>query len=327
MADGIGSLGFELAEICVAESVDRARSVLQVLMNATGAVAGLLAGPDGVRTGPVLAVQEYSPPLVEAITGDFTRGPSYRALADDPVRPLRSWRDVGEEFVSSAMTRDLLIPAGYRGGVSMRIVDETDGYVGDLHLSTTCRSRPTESGMVALHRVRPILAGLCRSELPRTEPVHGTGDDASVQTVARLIVCSDGRVETLLAPGGPEGSRLRALAASLSRVRDRRDVRCLWSAADGRPFRVQVRYFPDGASVTVLDAPVPYGLTHRETEVLSYVWAGLSNYSISIRTGVRERTVAAHVSSILAKTGTSSRARAAVLAEREGLVWAGLLAN
>jgi len=60
------------------------------------------------------------------------------------------------------------------------------------------------------------------------------------------------------------------------------------------------------------------GLTPREREVLVHITAGRSNREIARALQVSEKTVKAHVSSVLAKLGVQDRTQAAVLAVRHG---------
>jgi len=62
------------------------------------------------------------------------------------------------------------------------------------------------------------------------------------------------------------------------------------------------------------------GLTAREVEVLRLVAAGGSNRAIAAELFLSERTVARHVSNILAKLDVPSRSAATAYAFRQGLV-------
>ena len=64
----------------------------------------------------------------------------------------------------------------------------------------------------------------------------------------------------------------------------------------------------------------PDGLSIREVEVLRLVAAGRSNAQIADQLVISVNTVQHHVSSILAKTGCSSRTEAASYAHRRGLI-------
>jgi two-component system, NarL family, response regulator LiaR len=65
--------------------------------------------------------------------------------------------------------------------------------------------------------------------------------------------------------------------------------------------------------------PVEEPLTEREVEVLKLVGRGLSNQNIADLLSISERTVRAHVSSILNKLHLANRTQAALYAVREGL--------
>ncbi|HEV8559778.1 MAG TPA: response regulator transcription factor [Actinophytocola sp.] len=61
------------------------------------------------------------------------------------------------------------------------------------------------------------------------------------------------------------------------------------------------------------------GLTHRESEVLSFIVTGVSNRGIAQRLVVGEETVKSHLRSIYRKLEVSDRAGAVAVALREGI--------
>jgi branched-chain amino acid transport system substrate-binding protein len=74
------------------------------------------------------------------------------------------------------------------------------------------------------------------------------------------------------------------------------------------------------AVVTLIHEKPPYGLTHREVDVLTLMTGGLSNREIAARLVTGTRTIATHVEHIFEKTEVSSRAAAAVLATEQGIL-------
>ncbi len=61
-------------------------------------------------------------------------------------------------------------------------------------------------------------------------------------------------------------------------------------------------------------------LTDREKDVLRQIARGRSNKEIALELAIAEKTVKAHVSSVLSKLGINSRTQAALVAIRSGLV-------
>ena len=79
--------------------------------------------------------------------------------------------------------------------------------------------------------------------------------------------------------------------------------------------------------LTTTSAPVPIGkapdherLTPRESEVLTYLSKGFTIKEIASLMGIKWFTVNDHIKSIYKKLNVSSRAEAAVLASKQGLV-------
>ncbi len=61
-------------------------------------------------------------------------------------------------------------------------------------------------------------------------------------------------------------------------------------------------------------------LTEREMDVLRHIARGCSNKEIALNLSIAEKTVKAHVGSILSKLGATSRTQAALVAIQNGLV-------
>ncbi len=77
---------------------------------------------------------------------------------------------------------------------------------------------------------------------------------------------------------------------------------------------------PNSRSVWIEAAPECERLTPRETEVLTYLSKGFTIKEIASLMGIKWFTVNDHIKSIYKKLNVSSRAEAAVLASKQGLV-------
>ena len=75
-----------------------------------------------------------------------------------------------------------------------------------------------------------------------------------------------------------------------------------------------------GAAGYLLEELTTDPLTPREREVLGLIGRGMANKVIARELSLSEKTVKAHVSSILAKLGVTDRTQAALYAVRAGLV-------
>src|ERR671910_2371485 len=95
-------------------------------------------------------------------------------------------------------------------------------------------------------------------------------------------------------------------------------IRAIKGAADG-----QVQLAPEAAARLMREVRAPESpeeLTERETEVLKLLARGKADKQIARELYVEEKTVKAHVSSIMRKLGVQSRTHAALQAVRAGLV-------
>jgi NarL family two-component system response regulator LiaR len=164
-------------------------------------------------------------------------------------------------------------------------------------------ARELRPHVVLMDLLMPVMdgiaaTGMIRAELPEVEVIALTSvlEDASVSGAVRA---------------GAIGYLLKNTEAD--------DLgRAIKAAADG-----QVQLAPEAASrlmreVRAPESPEP--LTERETEVLELMARGKANKQISHALYIGEKTVKAHVSSILSKLGVQSRTQAALHAVRTGLV-------
>jgi DNA-binding CsgD family transcriptional regulator len=219
---------------------------------------------------------------------------------------------------------DCLIPAGFREGLGVPLVEPGGTYLGMLSLLFSNAEPPPAAMRDIVGRLAPLIArgvSPTRSLLATARLVH--------DAVSGVVLLRDGTSYPL--PGLEDSSLLLSEAMVVETAR--RSLLAghvyqsfMWPTRDGTS--------PEHARMTVLAATdVPAfvlgtilltprvdcrGLTPRELEVLGLVVDGRSNQQIATRLAVTPRTVAAHVEHILHKLAAPSRTQAAVQAEREG---------
>lgn len=123
---------------------------------------------------------------------------------------------------------------------------------------------------------------------------------------------------------GSVGEAVRAGAAGyvLKTTDAQKLLRAITTVAEGRVYLT-----PEAATRLAGDmrVPSPAGdatgdLTRRQRDVLALLARGHANKRIALELGIAEKTVKAHVSTILAKLGATSRTQAALHALRAGIV-------
>jgi NarL family two-component system response regulator LiaR len=164
-------------------------------------------------------------------------------------------------------------------------------------------ARDLKPDVVLMDLIMPVMDGIrateaIRSELPEVEVIALTSvlEDASVTGAVKA-----GAIGYLLKDTDAEELK-----------------RAIQAAAQGR-----VHLAPEAAARLMREVRAPESpeeLTERETEVLKFLARGKANKQIASALFVSEKTVKAHVSSILMKLGVQSRTQAALHAVRRGLV-------
>jgi len=270
----------------------------------------------------LLANAGYAEPLLEHFHGDEFAASLTELGMFESGRPHRM-RDVTGDKLAVRTIAELLLPAGYREGLTMCLRTFDGRVTGLLNLSTDDERHPTDDAAAAMGALCATLANVAdatqsaRFLLELVEP-----------SSAAVALGHDGTVVSLPGVAGhplfEEPSRLLRVARRLA-AQDRRGTRFLWPAQERRWHRVAVTPCRDGmdssaAVVSVAPGPVGVDLTRRELEVLTMVTSGWSNGEIGARLSISPRTVGTYVEQILGKLGVPTRAAAAARAVAEGLI-------
>ena len=164
-------------------------------------------------------------------------------------------------------------------------------------------AREAKPDVVLMDLLMPVMDGI-----EATRAIKAAMPD--VEVVALTSVLEDGSVAGAV-KAGAIGYLLKGTDAGELH-------RAIRAAAEGR-----VHLAPEAAArlmreVRSPESPEP--LTGRETEILRLLARGRSNRQISSELFIEEKTVKAHVSSVLRKLGVKSRTQAALHAVRAGVV-------
>ncbi|GAA4546244.1 helix-turn-helix transcriptional regulator [Pseudonocardia xishanensis] len=207
----------------------------------------------------------------------------------------------------------IILPSGFRDGVTQCLFAADGRYVGMLNASSLDARHPDDDTVALLGLLAADLGAALDPVPPPPSLAARLGDGAT----EGLLVGPGGRVQPLSTRPRPElvaaGS---PLAAELDRVHG--PVRRLVVQGDAA---IEVDLYRTDTGVVVLHREVqaPDGLTPRELQVLAGVAAGRSNGEIGADLGIGARTVATHVEHVLGKTGCRNRAAAAARAAGWGL--------
>jgi NarL family two-component system response regulator LiaR len=157
--------------------------------------------------------------------------------------------------------------------------------------------------VVLMDLLMPVMDGISATEKIRAEL-------PDVEVIALTSVLEDASVTGAVRAG--------AIGYLLKDTDSEELSRAIKAAAAGR-----VHLAPEAAARLMREVRAPdspEALTDREAEVLRLLARGKANKQIASSLYVSEKTVKAHVSSILMKLGVQSRTQAALYAVRAGLV-------
>jgi two-component system, NarL family, response regulator LiaR len=157
--------------------------------------------------------------------------------------------------------------------------------------------------VVLMDLLMPVMDGISATEKIRAEL-------PDVEVIALTSVLEDASVTGAVRAG--------AIGYLLKDTDSEELSRAIKAAAAGR-----VHLAPEAAARLMREVRAPESpeaLTDREAEVLKLLARGKANKQIASSLYVSEKTVKAHVSSILMKLGVQSRTQAALYAVRSGLV-------
>ena len=238
-------------------------------------------------------------------------------------RPMRM-RDLPGDPGDVLTVSEVLLPAGFREGLTMCLFTRSGVFTGLLNLSTDDRRYPGDRARDAIAALNETLANVvdvtqsCRTLASLLDP--GTPALALAADGTPLELAGSDR-GAALADGSP---LLEVLAGQVPT--DGHECRFLWPGGESGWYRVRIVPCLDEAGgrslalVTVRPCDHVLGLTRREIEVLTHLAGGASNPAIARVLHVSPRTVATHVEHILEKLDVSTRAAAAGRAVREALV-------
>jgi len=302
---------------------ERAREALDALRPLVPFVGAELAAWDPVGERFDGLVQEgYSHGVARHLIGAELVAECVELGMTRSGRPMRM-RDVPERArVREGTIGRLLLPSGFREGLTMCLRSRDGRLVGLLHLSVDDERHPSDLACDTIGALNGALARLCDatgSLLALRRLLAGDRPAIGLTAGGAVVPLPGVARPPLLAPGAPalEVARRAVAEAALGG-----EERFLWPDERGGYARVDAIACREPA-LTALVAVEPaadvHGLTRRELEVLTLLAAGDSNEAIARRLVISPRTAGKHVERVLEKLAAPTRAAAAVRAAREGL--------
>lgn len=237
-------------------------------------------------------------------------------------KPLRM-KDVPGDPLDTWVIGEILVPAGYREGLTMCLRTNDGRVTGVINLSTETKDHPSELA-------RDSIGYLCHALGSVADMTQSTKWLAQVAGEGKTAVGLDERGEAVAFSGSshPElfhpGSELLKAAQDL--VRQKICGAFIWPADSQGEGWFRVSVIPvagkhhDLTAVVTLDSADVRHMSVRELEVLTLAAQGMSNREIASALFISDRTVQTHIEHTLVKLSASNRAAAAATAAQRGLL-------
>lgn len=294
------------------EAIDHLREIVPY------ASAALFAWDPFTESHCAIANIGYGPKTLGYLGDEhYERCRAYRTMRTADPRPTR-WCDNSFEYSKTFPAEQVFTPAGYVEGLTACLFSDDGRYTGALHLSTDDTRYPSDEARDMIEWLQPILAAVCdltRTAAALASMLEPQGNAAGLSPEGELFALP-GRTP------GPHLLQSSSLSRKLRHMVQRNQTNRGFFWRDEANEWHRVRIFSTSLTRVVCErtAPLPYGLTPRELEVLTLMTDGCSNRAIADHLVLSVRTVNTHVEHVLEKLDSSSRVACATRAVEEGLM-------
>lgn len=298
---------------------DRSQTLLDVLASRVNSSASAIALWDPFTKSHVTMTNEGYPNQVMDYfnTGFVGSDPLFKHMEHVGTGALR-WKDF-PGYLNSLSVREFFRPAGFQEGLSARLVTSGGIYVGVLHVNSDSPRYPSPEDVSYINALRNRFAATLdiRSRPALVAEFISPGSPAWL--VARNGAALPLHPELPDDLADPQLSTLvRSLAGTATSFRVPRS---------GLPPLFFGMYptsplLPFGAPTSLVITRVedlPFGISHRELEVLTLVARGFTATQAGEFLSISPKTVGHHIEHLLTKTGARNRVELAARATVDGL--------
>ncbi|MFC5995596.1 response regulator transcription factor, partial [Pseudonocardia hispaniensis] len=267
-----------------------------------------------------IASRGYSQKLLDFLDGSYlAQDPGYHWMLRSGKKHF-NWLTPDFDYGTSPSAVDWFRPAGYSGGSTNHLHSRQGRYVANLHISSEDPRWPTPRSLSVIDLMAPMLcAAVDDLVAPRRLLDEQPAGTCGVLMSPTGIVAIPGRPECQLLS---TEALLRHIRLRLPAGNHAIASAARWRWRDGAGVWHLVYTAPAAKGWLVMHRPepLPYQLTPRELDVLTFLETGATNQWIGRRLGISMKTVARHVENMMAKLEVASRVSLATAARTFGLL-------